>query len=357
MIEADELLTEEGVDMIPVRKRALGCVVAYLLALILGAGQAVAVDDPSGFGFASVGTLQEGDRFVYQVRVPRDGVLGRHGAAAGYPRRVARGPEDFERRFLLVRATERRTDDGAEQVRFRIVEVNEDGTAEEPIWRLQPVDGDGYFGRYYALRLTRKGPVTAGSSVQREAYRASLSASVAGMQHPFLGYPPFTQSPAEGTQEAILFRDGELMRCAVRPAEDGEVRVDVQYYRRVQWSDRESSPELLYLDERTGELLEESPRPMRPSLVEEKGDELEEPNYAPGERGEKQRERWLEVVSKKRPPEDVLPVRPVDTEVQTWEEGMPLPSEVFRKAGSGHLRMKLTLIERPERYGPLETKE
>jgi len=59
----------------------------------------------------------------------------------------------------------------------------------------------------------------------------------------------------------------------------------------------------------------------------------------------------------KRPPEDVIAVVPADIEEETWEEGMPLPSKVVRYERSGYMRMELTLIERPERYGPIESEE
>jgi len=87
-MDADELLTREGVYIIPVRKRALGCVAAYLLALILGTGQALAAEEACEFGFAGVDTLQEGDRFVYRVRIPRAGFRGGPTAVPARPEHV-----------------------------------------------------------------------------------------------------------------------------------------------------------------------------------------------------------------------------------------------------------------------------
>jgi len=111
---------------------------------------------------------------------------------------------------------------------------------------------------------------------------------------------------------------------------------------------------VLYFDERTGELLEESPRPERPSLAESGAPDPR--NRAAGEVADP--ERWEPIAmasyTAKRPPEDVIAVVPAATEEQTWEEGMPLPSKVVRYDRSGYMRMELTLIEGPE---PIEAEE
>jgi len=301
-----------------------------------------------GLGFAGVDTLQPGDRFVYRVLVPTPMWEVSPGRPPG-PRVDPIRPEDVDTRFLRAEVMHTARDGEAVHVRMRIVEVTGEG-AVAPHWDLERRGTAGERGDYYALNLTTGPGLGTVDFAYPFARDAGLFSSTVGLRHPFLGYPPFTQVPSGSAPEATLLRSGTGMKFAAVRTEQDRAELTIQYYRRVQWSDQDSYEDVLYLDQRTGELLEDSPRPPRPPLTAERD---------PHPRLGKPPEYWegLRDEHKERRPEDVIAVRPVDSEEQVWEAGMPLPSEVFRKTSSGHLRMKLTLIERPERYGPIESEE
>lgn len=330
-------------------------ILSGLACICLGVSLALAstrVDEQRHFAFGRVQTLQLGDRFTYRVRIPRAGFRGGPSAPAARAEPVPQEAADYTSHRFLAEVAEVAEDSGAVHAVVRITESPDEGGDRELMRTRNPGDEVPHF----SLALTRQDTVTQPRPDGTWPWGADVTYSSRGIEHPLAGYPPFGAVETDGVQTAALTRGSNVIVWKASSTEGG-ARVEAQYYRTVQWNRRSHYGKVLYFDERTGQVLEESPRPERPSLAESGAPD---PRDRPaGDVADRQRWEPIAVASytAKRPPEDVIAVVPAATEEQTWEAGMPLPSKLVRYDRSGYMRMELTLIERPERYGPIESEE
>jgi len=310
---------------------------ARLACLVLGAllwplATTWAQEEASSDVPIALGTLEgleEGDAFIYELRVPAPGFVGAP-FISGFPHaKVPRKRDDFVYRWIRFVVVEPPSDDLNKATRLRVDRVSEDGALlYEGLWHLE------LLADKKTLRATW---------YERDGTAHPTGGGIDGVPFIFFGSYPLVRGVHGGGTKVLLVHQERALLA------EWSFTLEEPQAKRVP---RTVSAEATYFsipDSRTLDSLDEGEKKQRLNFFDEKSNTLLKAVFSAGSRTplgyvDERTDNLLKDV-----PEDSENISPVlfdGVERQEWEVGMPLWKRTMRWDHRGIFLSECTLLER-----------